>query len=171
MFCELIKNIDLVEILAIVLSIIALIIATTTQRMANITNIKPIIISLPSEYTNHKKVELYNAGHGTAHIHKIIMRKDKKEKNCLADLFKLGDSRFEWDDYFTFEQDSYYLLPDKKIILAEITEGKLIESGYDKIGAKEILNKWEKQLAGIYLEVQYNDLFNSKMQVYKHTFK
>jgi hypothetical protein len=128
----------------------------------------PLLTVYYSENISYKRVELFNAGIGTAIINEVILSKNGKSVKSLRELFDLP-AKVKWDSYWTFEQNKYYLPAGKSFHLVELSDKNLAEQGFNKIEIDNIMDIWQQQLKGIEIEILYEDIFGKNSYRYKRT--
>jgi hypothetical protein len=134
-----------------------------------IANVKPILSVYPSKFINNKAVTLHNYGIGTAVITGISFSKGSKvEKVSLVNLFSLAEN-VAWDYFWNFRQDRYYVQPGQDIVLVKLTEENLMNQGFDQQEAEQILETWQKQMDGISIQINYEDILSNPQPIYRTT--
>jgi hypothetical protein len=175
---------DLIRTIALVLSGIASLIAIFIAIKSENRNAKrfeagleaqkeiaeksliPILTVYYSENIDFKRIELFNAGIGTAIINKVALSKNGKSVKSLHELFELPN-KIKWDSYWTFEQNKYYLSAGKSFHLVELSEKNLMDQGFNKTEISNILDLWQKQMDGIKIEILYEDIFGKNSYKYE----
>jgi hypothetical protein len=126
----------------------------------------PLITVYYSENISYKRIELFNAGIGTAIINKVVLSKNGKSVKSLHELFNLP-AKVKWDSYWTFEQNKYYLSAGKSFYLVELSEKNLAEQSFNKIEIENIMNVWQQQMEGIEIVILYEDIFGKNSYKYE----
>ena len=133
-------------------------------------NLKPLLTIHTQTYVDSKGVSLINGGIGTAVITDIKFEKGKSTTNSLVDLFDL-DNDFNWDTYWRFSGNNYYLRAGDKYQLVKLTIRNLIDQGWSNNESKEILLRWQDQKTGVRICVKYSDILGNTMETYCQTLK
>jgi len=175
---------DLIKTIALVLSGIASLIAifiaiksenrnskrfesgVAVQKEIAEKSLIPLLTVYYSENIDFKRIELFNAGIGTAIINKVVLSKNSNSVKSMHELFDLP-GEVKWDSYWTFEQNKYYLSAGKSFHLVELSEKNLAEQGFNKVEIKNILETLQKQMEGIKIEILYEDIFGKNSYKYE----
>jgi len=159
-----------IQAVAGVLSVIVAVFAITTSMKFAAINVRPLLSIETMDYENVKAVMLVNHGVGTAVITHISFSKiGGASSNNLAQLM-YPDKTIMWDDFSYFNQKREFVRPGHKINLAKLSEAGLIASNVSKDKIQEIFQEWQKELAGIEVQIHYQDVLGNKQESYERLF-
>jgi len=155
---------------SLVIALTALIISIRNDRRAErvaAASVRPILVLERLGYIDHKAVRLLNHGTGVAVVDRIEIQRDGEDFHRLVDVFTLD---VVWDRYFWILPGQNYLPPTAEKLLVKLTHSGLVSQGKLASEAADLLDEWEKQLAGTKVRIKYTDVFGNEMPACEREF-
>ena len=141
------------------------------ERIAR-SNVQPLLIAHTHHYVNRKGVFLANHGIGPAIITSVRISRENRIVGIvpkLLDLDSLFDREVIWDDFASI--DTAIIKNGEKVDLVLLSMRNLGEQGFSDEQQATIMEEFERQMDGISIRVEYEDILGSRQDPYEITLE
>jgi hypothetical protein len=134
--------------------------------------VKPLLAIETYNYKDEKAVVLANHGPGTAVMTRIMMARGNQSVLNLAHLFQF-QRKIVWNDFSFFTQEIHYIRGNSQMFLLKLSQKNMVSANdnMDSTQALQLLEEWERQLIGIQIRIEYEDVLGNRQKPCERIFK